>query len=209
MKFWLDSVGMASGATCSPFDFLREEFQIFRSGFRNICFWEASLSCLHLNFWSWWPPSAPRDLSLSRGHLVLTRTRLTGPRSGHFKMEILQASNFEIFSLALAGRGLSNHWHTGMLWKSVPASKIVGKLHNSSAETGFLVSGVFLGNQNVFNFLGLDDLEYRLEDRDPQPLANKTLAKLPTAQRLCYSSINLLFPKGSEAVLLVKFLMWS
>lgn len=85
----------------------------------------------------------------------------------------------------------------------------MGKLRNSSAETGFIVSGVFLRNQNVFNFLGLDDLEYLLEDREPQPLANKTLAKLPTAQRLCYSSINLLFPKGSEAVLLVKFLMWS
>lgn len=124
-------------------------------------------------------------------------------------MEILQVSNFEIFSFDLAGRGPSNHWHTGALYKQVPASKILGKLQNSSAETGFIVSVGFLENQNVFNFLGLDDLEYHLEDREPQPLANKTLAKLPTAQSLCYSSINLPFPKESEVVLLGEFLMWS
>ena len=35
-----------------------EEFWIFKSYFRNICFWEASLSCLHLSFWNRWPPQS-------------------------------------------------------------------------------------------------------------------------------------------------------
>lgn len=74
---------------------------------------------------------------------------------------------------------------------------------------GFIISGVFLGNQNVLNFSGLDDLEYGLEDRESQPLANRTLAKLQTAQSFCYSSMNLPFPKVSEVVVLVKFLTWS
>lgn len=52
-------------------------------------------------------------------------------------------------------------------------------------------------------------MEYGLEDRESQPLANRTLAKLQTAQSFCYSSMNLPFPKVSEVVVLVKFLTWS
>lgn len=130
------------------------EFCVFKSCVRNTCFWEANFSYLHLNFWKRWPPSPLHDLSLSCGPLVLTRIRLTGPQAGHFKTEILQASNSEILSLSLSGWGLSKHWRTqGIV-------EFWGNWTILQLNKNFIVSGDFLGNQNVFDFSGVYDCEY-------------------------------------------------